>query len=253
MKALFFRKVAIGIILTLFIVLGQQKVYAQSVDSLTRSKPSQAALQFQLVGDLGIYYLGNFDSNSHFRIGADFSLNHSSQSGNENGYSIETYPPPSQTSTETTITKPDQTSNSYQISLSAVYLQELVEYKHSSLYAGIGPMISYSWNRSVNNSSNSQFYTYDTSIYTSNYENTTRTSGIGPFALIGIKSRLLDHISLSAEIGLSALYQWTTQTNSDVTIYSPPSTQRYNDGNISNLSGWTIAITNIRIGAVIDL
>ena len=236
-------------------MLNSQNVISQVTDSLTHSSVSQGGIQFQLIGGLGLYYIGDWSPVSHFRIGADFSLNHSNQSGSSTGYDIYSNTPPTQQSAQNTTNQPEQTTNSYLISLSALYLQNIVEYKHASIYCGIGPMISYSWYRGVDKSTNSQYAPYDSNTYINNGENTNKTSAIGPLAIVGIRSKLLDHISLSAEIGLSALYQWTMESDSYVTtnISPGPYVQTSNNGSVSHLNGWTISLTDIRIGLIIEL
>ena len=47
--------------------------------------------------------------------------------------------------------QPEHTSNLYSFSLSALHIQRLLTYKQTFTYCGIGPMVSYSWNRSTDN------------------------------------------------------------------------------------------------------
>ena len=54
-----------------FTILNSQEATSQTTDSL-----SQGFLQFQLIGGLGVYYIGDWSASSYFRIGADMSLNH---------------------------------------------------------------------------------------------------------------------------------------------------------------------------------
>ena len=236
-----------AIMLLCFTILNSQKANSQTTDSL-----SQGFLQFQLIGGLGVYYIGDLTPTSYFRIGADLSLNHSNQSGDSLGYSNYSLSPPNVTSTG----QPEHTSNSYSFSLSALHIQKLVTYKQTFTYCGIGPMASYSWNRSTNN------ITISYSQYSSNSEdeNTTKISAVGPFVMVGVRSLLVERVSISAEIGFSALYQWTTQSNSNSFTYNGSSGSSYtnnsytnNTGGISHLKGWNISLYPIRIGLIIEV
>jgi len=253
MKTVFIKIIDLVIPIVLITTLNSQNAHSQSTDSITHSSPSIGAIQFQLLGGLGLYYIGDWNSASHYRIGADFYLGHSNQSGGSVTYNINTAPgaqgPLYQTNT------PDQTSNSYQISLSTLYLQQIIEYKHTSIYCGVGPVISYYWGRSNDRTTYYQAIPSDTTTAIYNNENTSKTSGIGPLIIIGLKSRVLDHISLTAEIGLSALYQWTMDSYSyNSTYYGPGSyASASTAGNISHLNGWDISLTDIRIGLAIEL
>ena len=128
----------ITIVLLLSTMLNLQKAQAQTTDSLIHSSSFNSALQFQLIGGIGIYYIGDWSSVSGFRIGANVSLNHSNQSGNSNGYDISIYTPPSPSNVQENASQPEQTSNLYQISLSGLYLQKLAAYKQTLVYCGIG-------------------------------------------------------------------------------------------------------------------
>jgi hypothetical protein len=249
------RTMFLGILLLFSTMLNLQRAHAQTPDSISHSSTSSGAIQFQLIGGIGIYYIGDWSPVSRFRIGADVSLNHSNQSGGGLGYSIDTEPLPSSSSSSNNTSQPEETSNSYQISLSGLCLENFAEYKHTSIYCGIGPMVSYSWSRSTSNYPRSNYGTYDTSKYIDNNEYTNRASAIGPIAIFGVRSRLLDHVALSAEIGLSALYQWSMQSNSYTSTYSSQTspTSTFNNGNISHLKGWVLSLNDIRIGLIIEL
>ena len=256
MKTTCSRTIHITIVLLLSTMLGLQIAHTQTTDSLIHTSSSNGAMQFQLIGGIGVYYIGDWAPASQFRIGADVSFNHSNQSGSNNGYTIYSYTPPSSSSVQENIRQPDQTYNSYQTSLSGLYLHNLAEYKHTFIYCGVGPMITYSWNRSI--SKNPQTYiSIDTSSYNDNSEYTNKTSSVGPLAIIGVRSRLIDHVSLSAELELSAVYQWTMQTNSDIYISNNssfnPVTNTNNSSDITHLNGWAISLNSIRVGLIIEL
>jgi len=240
--------------LLIFTVLNSQSGYAQSTDSLTHSPTSNRAIQFQLIGGIGVYYIGDWNPASHYRIGADVSLNHSKQTGSYVEYSMQTEPPPSPTTSSGGTSQPEQTSNSYQVSLSGLYLQTLADYKNTSIYFGVGPIVSYSWSRTTSKYPHTSTGTYDTTISVDNNEYTTKASAIGPLAIIGLRSQLIDHVALTAEIGLSAVYQWTMQSNSYISTYgTPASSSTFSNGDVVRLDGWAVSLNAIRIGLIVGL
>ena len=256
MKTTCSRTIHITIVLLLSTMLSLQTAHPQTTDSLIHASSSNGAMQFQLIGGIGVYYIGDWTPASQFRIGTDVSFNHSNQSGSNNGYTIYSYTPPSSSSVQENIRQPDQTYNSYQTSLSGLYLHNLAEYKHTFIYCGVGPMITYSWNRSTSINPETYVSNY-TSSNNDNSESTNKRSGVGPLAIIGVRSRLLNHVSLSAELELSAVYQWTMQTSSDIytssnSSFSPP-TNTDTSSDITHLNGWAISLNAIRVGLIIEL
>lgn len=241
-------------LLLLLVFLNSQKVFSQTADSLVSSWPPGGALQFQFIESLGVYYIGSWDPVGHFRIGADLSLNHSNQSGTGDSYSTSYTPSPAYESSYSTATQPEQASTSYQISLSVLYLHELVGYKHTYMYGGIGPMASYSWYRFTSKSSYTQVYGSSFLSYAYEDERTNKTSAIGPLAILGVRSRLLEHVGLNAELGLSAVYQWAEQSSSSGSISTGSSsyTTGSKNGSISHLTGWVISFTGIQVGLVLE-
>ena len=242
-----------AIILLLFTVLYSQVTLSQKADTLLSACAPDGAVQFQLIGGLGVYYLGNYGNVCHYRIGADINYNHSDQSGSGTSYSIYSSTPLSSSSGSSNTSQPDRNSTSYQISLSGLYLQQLAQYKYVFLYCGVGPMASYSWNTYADNST--QSFGGSASSSTNNYGSSSKASGIGTLAIIGFESRLLEHVGLSAEIGVSAFYQWTTQSNSTYSTSSSSSgTTNTNEyGNVTHLGGWSVSVSSIRIGLVMEL
>jgi len=244
------------ILFVLSSMLIPQELFPQSADSLTQSLPFEGGIQFQLIGGMGIYYIGNLGSGSHFRVGADLSLSNSNQSGNRDNYSFNyfTAAPYSNSSIESN--KPHQKVNTYTVSVSGLYLQNLVKYKHATIYCGVGPIIDNSWSRSTDDYTDS--YTFSSgNIYTTieNDETTSKSMGAGPLLIFGIKSQLFSYVQLTAEFELSALYQWNSQTSSTrtTTTGSTINSSTTNSDNVSHLSGWAITLNPIRIGVIIEL
>ena len=239
---------AILLALTLFVA---QTAHPQAIDSKPDSAISHDAIHFQLIGGLGVYYIGDWSPVGHIRIGADFSANHSDHNGDGVQYAIY-----SSGNSSPSTRHPDQTSNSYKISLSGLYLQNLIEYRHTGLYCGVGPTVSYSWSRwtstdkYIYSGSNQITNTYDN-------ENTQKTVGVGPLAIFGLRSGLSEHVSLTAEITFSGVYEWNTQTSSEISttstssIYYTPTVDK--SGDVLHQKGLNFSISAIRIGLIIEL
>lgn len=247
------KAICLAILTITIMTFDSQRTFSQTTDSTSSSSASGCALQFQLIGGVGIYYIGELNQSSYFRVGADVSLNHSDQSGDETTQYLYSSSSSSPTS-DTTLSKPVQTTNSYKISISGLYIQKLAEYKTTFLYCGAGPLLIYSWDRGTSNSPSTEIS--EGAAYTEGYtyENTSKTSGIGPAAIFGVRSRLVDKVGLSAEVVLSAIYQWNTQTNSSSSTSSSVSyTSADNSSGISHLNGWAVSVANVRVGVVIEL
>jgi hypothetical protein len=246
------KAISLSILLTLAILIGPGKSFSQATDSTT-SFTFGNALQFQLIGGVGLDYIAGLSLSSCFRIGADLSLNHTDRSGSQSSSEIYSYPP-SSPSTDTISTSPDQTSNTYAITLSGLYIQKLAQYRNTILYFGAGPEVAYSWGRSSDNepgrrTSQGTIETQETST-----ESTNKTTGIGPVAILGVGSRIVDQVSVTAEIGLSALYEWSSTSSATSYSYTQPSYQ-YSDtfNSSSHTTGWTISLANVRIGILVGL
>jgi len=234
-------------------VLFPQRAFPQTADSLART--SSGSLQFQLLGGLGVNYIGDWGPASHFRVGIDATWSHADNSGDGNDYSIYSSTPGS-TSSSWSTTQPEQSSTSYKISVSGVYAQEIAGYANAVLYCGAGPMVSYSYDRNSSATPQTRIEVSGTYFTTYASSSTSKTWGIGPLAILGVKSRILDHLSLSAEVSISALYQWTSETRFTrvMYVYPPPSSGSVNDfGGNSNLKGWAVSLSGIRIGVIVNL
>ncbi len=257
MKTILVQKIYLAFVVLCAIALSSQQTFSQTENSVgaADSLSSTGALQFQLLGGVGLYYISDDGPTSHSRIGADVYLKHSDQSGSGDSYSTSSYTPPSSSDRQGYTNQPEQISDSYGISLSVVYLRNSA--KHNSLYVGAGPLAAYSWDREINNYlSTPAPGTSSSSSSNTSRENTNKTLGIGAIGIFGVRSRVFSHVSLSAEIGLSALYQWTTETISYTSAFTYPSnanTTTYNDGSTTHLKGWAVSLSSIRIGVIIEL
>ena len=244
-----------GIVMLWSTMINSQKIYAQTEETTSPSIESSNAIQFQLIGGIGVYYIGGLNGQSHFRIGADILLNNADLSGSGDGYSINTSGPPTSTSSSSYTRKPDESHHSFQINVSTLYLHTVAEYLHTSLYCGIGPSVSYSSSLYENSWLNTNTNSGGTYTYQNTNTTTSRARSVGPLALIGLRSQIINHVGLSAEIGLSAMYGWRSETylyNSSNTS-TPNYTNTNTDGSSSNTSGWLVAINSVRIGVIINL
>ncbi len=226
-------------------------VQSQSVDSSTTARPHSPALQFDLIRDFGVYYIGAWGSSTFFRIGVDLSYSNESSSGTTTTTSNSTTG-----SNYSDAGKPDNTTLSYAITVTGYWIQTLAEYGHSSLYVGAGPMVTYSRLKFAYSSSSNQTNTPFAYSTTESSVETTTGWGFGPAAVIGIRARIVEPVSVTAELNLSALHEWTTSssTSTDLSIDSSNNTNTITvSTGSSDMKGWTITLDNIRIGIIVDL
>ncbi len=244
----------LAILAMLIVTFGSQRAFSQTIDSSSAASNSCGTLQIQSLGGWGIYYIGNLSGSSSFRVGADLSFSHSTESGNMSSYFLATSSS-SSPSSDTTNEQPDETGNSYQINLSALYIQKLAQYKSTFLYCGAGPMFIYSWSKSTGSFPYSETSEGTTTTSQENLVSSSKTNGVGPVAILGIRSGLADRVGISAEIGLSAIYQWISTSDLYTTTYSgsPANTQTENESQIEHLKGWNIYLSSVRIGVTVAL
>jgi hypothetical protein len=255
MKTKSFKNIYLTVIFVCGIIINSAQTLSQESDTLTNLQSSNCALQFQLIGGVGVYYINDLNKESHLRIGADVNLNHSDQSGDQSGFSMYTSGNPPTSSASTSTEKPDQTSNSYQIIFSVLYIRDIVEYKHTNLYCGLGPMTSYLWSRSTSKSISTNTSTSYAYVYNNTSENTTNSRNLGAMAMFGVNSQILDNVGLTAEISLSASYNWQTNTNSYTSVNTSTGSSYYSNSNggITHNNGWLLSINAIRVGLLIGL
>ncbi|HUI29159.1 MAG TPA: hypothetical protein VLX91_03000 [Candidatus Acidoferrales bacterium] len=245
--------ITLSFLLTLTLLISPERSFSQAPDSTSASLTFGNALQFQLIGGVGLNYLGELNSSSYFRIGADLSLSHSNQSGSQSNSEVESYAPPSVNS-DTIATNPDQTSNSYGITLSGLYVRKLAEYRNTILYLGAGPEVTYSWTKSSDDEPGTRTSGGVSASEGTDNESTNKTAGIGPVAVLGVGSKIIEQVSLTAEIGISALYEWNSSSSGYIYSLDQPSyqyTERSNSS--SHITGWVISLANVRVGILIGL
>jgi hypothetical protein len=225
---------------------------AQTSDSSASMRANGGALQFQLIGGVGIYYIGECSSGISFRVGANAHIQHTTSSGTNESMSAYS----GGTGPSTMTGKPDQSSSSYDITVSGLFIHTIAEYAHTSLYCGAGPMGSYSEGKITQGSITYSYYPTESFTSTNAYTERTIQWSVGPLAIIGIRARLFAPVSLSAEISAAAVYQWWS-TSSTSTTQSSGTGYQYTSINVntsnSDLKGWSIVLNNIQIGVLIEL
>jgi hypothetical protein len=243
MKTNLFRISGIAACLVYLSLLVSQSAPAQAPDS-SRAAPGNA-LQFQIVGGVGVYYISGGSGSTFYRIGADASIHSANSSGTQEGRQDNTGSLGSTSGGPT-----DQTSSSIQVSVSGLWLMTIAEYSHTSLYVGLGPVGTYSNDKSSYGSTNNYTYPGGSYGYTdiNSYSNTKSAWGLGPLALIGIRARAFNLVT-----NLSAQYQWTSTTYTSTQTYVSPSPSVNVDSGSSKFTGWAIDLRSIQIGVAIDI
>ena len=238
----------LAILTSLIVTFDAQTTYSQTGDSSSTSMQPGGAIQFQLIGGTGLDYIGYLNQSSSFRVGIDFSFNHSTQSGNQSSYYSYSPTQPPASSGDTTISENDLATNSYSLTLSGLYIQNLTEYGNAFLYCGVGPMLVFSLQRNAWTNQSS------TNLNWNNSESSSKTSGLGPIAILGARGKLCGQIEISGEIGVSATYQWNTFSSfSNSGAIDLLNTSLNSSSSISHLNGWVFSFTHIRVGVIVDL
>ena len=228
----------------LLMSLHSQQLLSQTRDSLSGS--GGGALQFQLIGNLGMYYLVHVGSSSYLRVGVNGSYDHTDNSGDGNNY----YFPSSSSQT-----KPSEKSTSYSVALSGVFALKIAGFANSALYCGLGPLTSYS----VDNSYSTLSYSYTSDVsnlaYTQVHSSANKVWGVGPLGILAVRTHLFGSVGLTAEVDLSAQYQWTSGTSNDHYERVDPTSgsESSNGGTNQHLAGWKVEISSIIIGVDVEL
>ncbi|HLP17996.1 MAG TPA: hypothetical protein VK470_17190 [Bacteroidota bacterium] len=244
------------LLLLCLLTAASYRVDAQTADTSAANTTPASAVQFQLLGGFGINYLGSFGETSSYRIGLDLSLNHTNQWGENNGSIYIDSSSPYTSRRTSTGGSDDKTSTEYSATLNILYLERIAHYKKANLYYGFGPMASYSRSkisistRDLLIGSGSESQDYNSS------ENIISEYGAGPLLMTGVSTHVINAVTLSAEFGLSVKYIWSTTTSSLFHTSTYGTINAFNSErheNSSTSDGWTISLTAIRIGCIIEL
>ena len=239
------------------LLLACQLAFSQSPDSSRQIRT--AALQFQLINGFGLNYWSGLPSGSYLRVGADLSYHHSNSSGMSGGdytYSSvsDTY---SSSTHETSSGTPDDNSTSYQISISGVYLRSIPCFVNTSIFCGGGLGIQHSKGWSSSSSSTVRWDTSFRTVQTSENRNNSRSVGVGPVLVCEVQTSLISHVALSAEVSLSAMYQWSWTDSywsyGNTSTGSSHSSSSNSQSQNTNEKGWDISLNSIRLGIVVEL
>ena len=122
------------------------------------------------------------------------------------------------------------------------------------IYAGAGPMISYSYYHSANEYSylrlensggvTTRYWTVDS------YYSTTEKTGAGVSGVLGVEWFALQWLSLHADYNENMLYQWGTYVYDDIsyaTITTPSYIPAERKQNLT-IKGWTVTSGGVRFG-----
>jgi hypothetical protein len=176
-------------------------------------------------------------------VSTAFSNSSGDQSGNQ--YSADTL-------SNNSSGNSDYNSNSIQMTLQ--YITYATPKAQTSIYFGVGPFVGLSWSK---NNSNSSSTSVDFSQSQSSSTSSSSSYFVGVLGSIGVEWFFSEHISLHAEYGLSAQYNWgSSQSNSNnqVTynsIYSYTSNSyRSNSSNTSK--GWSVAGQTVVFGLSVN-
>ena len=137
--------------------------------------------------------------------------------------------------------------------MSGLWVSTIAEYSRVSMYAGAGPAGAYSYSKNSGGSNQNTTYTGGGSTVVNSYVSTTSTWGLGPVALIGIRARVFNPVSLTAEMTFSALYEWTTMANTSTDSNAGSYPYVTVDGGESNSKGWSLDLRSIQIGVLVEL
>lgn len=231
-------------------LLSCHSLNAQTLDSATAATPTRGALQFQLVGGLGVNYFAPLGNSSSLRLGADVAFKHGHSDATYDEHAL-LYP------MGPTISwgYPEADATSYEFTVSGLYIQALSEFMNTSLYCGVGPSASFSFSKTLGNIDDRSMTGASFNSVTGTSENKSTVRGIGGLALLGAKARIIERISLSAELCFSALYQWSNTSLYSETryFYSEGSSSQTFDSRSSSSRGWSTAVSNIRVGLLIGI
>jgi hypothetical protein len=248
----FFRRTLIGLLVFVF---WQQVTIAQHADSISTGQ-RVPAMQFQLFGGYGVNYIADRMASASFRIGVDVSFSHADSSGSTNLSSHSSYLSSGSSSSSSSQSgdEPNNSSTSYQISVSALSIHRLADFAWSSLGAGVGVIVSYSFDWASDQENQT---TPGIAFSTNTNARTIESWGVGPLVFLGISNRILDHFCFTAELSLAVTHQWTTKkyTGDYESTYSgsPSSYQTNSSSESTKVDGWSFQLSRIRIGVEIDL
>ncbi|MBA4311359.1 MAG: hypothetical protein C0417_01895 [Chlorobiaceae bacterium] len=184
---------------------------AQNSDSSSSSK-LRSSLQLDFIHANNLAYIIPINPSTRFRFGLDISF--TGDEGNEDNKNLFKYDDPD-TSYMRQETHP-RNSNSFsgKATLSTICLYDFIKSNYFSIYAGVGPFLTYS--RYYGNSSSS--YVRDSEITENHNYNSDYSWTYGGMAVAGIQVCVTKDISVHTEYDITAGYQsgtskWSSEYN----------------------------------------
>jgi hypothetical protein len=222
---------------------------AQTPDSVVQI-PKRGSLQFQLVGGIGINYFAPIGSSSCIRLGVDVAFKHEHSDGSYDEQAV-VFP------SSVTISKgyPASEATSYDLTVSGLFIQTLSEFMSTSFYCGIGPSVSFSYSKAVSNVDDRAMLGASFNSVKGTSEDKSTVRGLGGLALLGARARLVENVSISAELCFSALHKWSNTSTYSETMYafSEGNAYQISDSKSSSGRGWSTTVSRIRVGLVIGI
>jgi hypothetical protein len=229
---------------------------AVPVDTSVNAHELRPALQFHMVGGFGALYLHPLSSSGRLRFGVDLTLNQSKMSGDEDSYSRTISTPPGNVSSQYRVFDSEEDGSAIRVSVSGVYLHELYRSGPGSLLLGAGATAYYGRQKSTSRSELVGTYQNAQETDVSRYEYKQSQWGVGPVVVCFVQARVVAGLSVSAELGGSAVHEWTSETHLSTEAATPgPASSRneYMNGGNRHRKGWVLDLTGIVLGVVIDL
>jgi hypothetical protein len=181
-----------------------------------------------------------------YRLGVSVGLNQSSGDQSGSQYNADTL-------SNNSNAHSDNYNNSLQITFQ--YITYATPKAQTSIYFGIGPLVGISWYKNNSNSNTNSVGDYQNQ---SGYTNTNSNYFVGVLGSVGVEWFFSEHISIHAEYGLSAQYNWgnTQLSNTYQTIYNPilytNSYYSNRNNNSSSSSGWNLSGQSVLFGLSVN-
>ena len=200
---------------------------AATLDSLANSQP-KSALQLDLVNPTGFFYLMPVSPSTRLRFGLNASIQ--SNNGNNNYNNSYNDVNPDTSYTDQTSEPGESHSFSATSTFSALYINDFISTGPFSLYAGLGPFVTYT--RSYSSSKNTYI---GNTISSQDYTNSSYSWTYGAKVAFGIQIDIIKEMGIHAEYGCSVGHQRTLSngrsTNNNSSQYISSSTSNSNSSN----------------------
>lgn len=223
--------------------------YSQSDNRNGAGEISQKnSLQISFVNETAAYYHCTLSKGLGLKSGISISWNYDEKKDGD-GYSR--WQEGSSTPIEEKL-KSSSSNSSHEIIASSLLTLEIVDVEYISLRLGVGPSLSYSFQKYT---SASNTYT-DTTYSRNDYSSSNSIFGVGPSVSAIVTTRIYGRVSLVSEWNFSAYYVWNTLNNTSSYAarypWSPTPTSSQNEEHDES-NGWRLRLSSIRVGVLIEL